>query len=120
MGSGMDQKNLVDKPGCWTNRGYLSDFLDFPISPRRVDSSLLKKLYLEEGRTASQLAEQFGVSKQLVLARLRRAGVHRTKDRGRSPYNFRYRVPPFGYRITADQRLVADRKELAIARFIIE
>jgi hypothetical protein len=98
---------------------YLSDFIPLTHSPRKTDRFLLRDLYLREGKTASQISEQTGLSKQAVLARLRSAGVRKTADRGRSPDNFRYPVPPYGYRIN-EGRLVASPREMKVARLIVE
>lgn len=76
------------------------------------------RLY-KEGLSAQQVADRVGISKQAVLARLRQIGVRRTPGRGRSPDNFRYPYPPYGFRVVS-QRLVLNRRELRIARLIVE
>lgn len=55
----------------------------------------------------------------MVLARLRRAGIHRTPGRGRSPDNYRYSNPPFGFRV-ANNRLVISRLEMKVFRLIVK
>lgn len=54
----------------------------------------------------------------MVLARLRRAGIHRTTGRGRSPDNYRYPNPPFGFRVYKE-RLVICRTEMKVVRLIL-
>ncbi len=117
-GSVLVLSRLVDKARCWTNRSYLTDFIDFPISPKRIDISVFKQLYVEKGLSAAQIAEMVGVSKQMVLARIRRAGIHRTTGRGRSPDNFRYPEPPFGQKVVSG-RLVTCSTEIRVVRLIL-
>lgn len=107
----------LDKPGCWTNRPYLIDFIDYPIAAKRIDPLLLKRLYLEEGLTASQIAEQIGASKQMVLVRLRRAGINKTPDSGRRSDNYRFR-PPFEQRCVKG-RLMTHKAEMKLVRLIL-
>lgn len=96
------------------------DLLEFVVIPKAVDPNLIRRFYLEQGLTASQIAERVGLSKPAVLARLHRMGVRKQQGRGRQSDNYRFsqRIP-FGKRLV-DGRLVDDRTELKIARFIVE
>lgn len=108
----------MDKAGCQSNRPYLFDYIEFLSSIKMLDSSVLRENYLEKGLTATQLGELYGVSKQAILARLRRVGVMRTKGRGRSSANYRYKNPPYGYKITKG-RLVISKNELRVVSKIL-
>lgn len=109
----------LDKAGCYTNRTYLIDFIKLTILVRALDPAILREIYLQNGATASQLAAQFGVSKQSILVRLRQSGVMRSEGRGRSAINYRYPNPPYGYRV-CEERLVINRAEAKVVRIIIE
>lgn len=110
---------LVDRPERQSNTTYLEDFIRFYVAPKRIDSSVLKRKYLESNLSAQQLADELGVSKQMILGRLRAAGVHGGKGRGRAPENFRFPNPPFGYRVKFG-RLEMNPGEVKIVRLIVE
>ena len=111
---------MVERSRHWTNLPQVSDFLNFVSIPKAVNPALIREFYLEKGLTASQIAEQVGLSKPAVLARLHQMGVRKQQDRGAQSDNFRFaqRVP-FGKRLV-DGRLVDDRRELKAARLIVE
>lgn len=110
---------FLDRPKRCAHRDLLYDYIKFLIVRKNLDINEVKRMYLEEKLTASQIGEKFGVSKQMVLSRLRRIGVRRTPDRGRSPDNYRYRNPPYGYRVMKG-RLVCCSKKLRVVRALIE
>jgi hypothetical protein len=95
------------------------DYIKFLVVRKNLDMNEVRRLYLEENQTASQIGEQFGVSKQMILSRLRRLGVRRTPERGRTPDNFRYPEPAYGLRVS-DGRLVVNSREMKIVRLIVE
>jgi len=109
----------MGRPERCAHRELLYDYVKFLIVRTNLDMNEVRRLYLEANLTASQIGEMFGVSKQMILSRLRRIGVRRTPDRGRSPDNFRYTNPPFGYRVLSG-RLVLDRKEMKVVRRITQ
>lgn len=109
----------MDRPGRCAHRSYLADYIRISILPKKVDPSEIRRLYLEKNLSASQIGERLGVSKQMILARLRSSGIHRTVRKGRSPDNYRYPEPPFGQKILAG-RLVLNSREMKIVRLIIQ
>lgn len=102
------------------NQQQVSDFIRFVAIPKAVDPTKIKQLYVESGLTASQIAEQVGLSRPAVLARLHQMGIRKTQDKGQAPDNYRFtqRIP-FGKRLVAG-RLIDDRKDLKTARYIVE
>jgi transposase-like protein len=101
------------------HQNLILDLLKIVIRIQTLDKNEIRRLYLEEGLTASQIADRFGVSKQMILCRVRRAGVHNTPQKGRSPTNYRYRNPPYGLRVN-NGHLVPDKKEMKLVRQIVE
>ncbi len=78
------------------------DFIEGTNLPRKTPSEFIAEIYEKEGLSAQQIGERIGLSKQAVLRRLRDAGI-RNGRRGRTPDNYRYRNPPFGYRVINGQ-----------------
>ena len=110
----------MDRAGAWTNTGHVYDSIGFIAIPKRLDKAVIASKYIAGNQTAAQIAENIGASKQMVLARLRAAGISDTKGRGRSPENYRFlRSAPFGKKVL-DGRLVTNSVELKIARIIVE
>lgn len=65
------------------------------------------------------MAAQTGSSKTAVLERLYEAGV-RGKRTGRDSQNYKFpKNPPYGFRVS-DGRLVPERREMEVARLIVE
>jgi hypothetical protein len=110
---------MVDRPGCCAHRDHLPDFIPILWSPRFIKNEELARKYLARNVSAQQLADEYGVSKQIVLGRLRLAGVHGAKGRGRSPDNFRFPNPTYGYCVK-DGRLETDPREMKIVRLAVE
>lgn len=103
-----------------TNLPQVSDFLKFVSIPKAVDPALIRRFYLEKGLSASQIAEQVCLSKPAVLARLHQMGIRKQHSRGAQSDNFRFpQKVPFGKRLV-DGRLVDDRRDLKVARLIVE
>ena len=73
-------------------------------------------MYLEEGLSASQLAEALGVSKSHIISRLRKEGIGNGK-RGRmtNPSNYRHYNPAYGWKVK-DGVLMPNKAELKICR----
>lgn len=88
------------------------------LVPKRIDPTVIRELYVEKGLSASQIAQQIGASKQMVLARLRRAGVHRTERKGRARDSYRYPNPAYGLRVIGGQ-LVPNPAEMKVVRKIV-
>ncbi len=96
---------------------YLTDFVNYYHSPRRIPSQTFADL-ARKGLTASQMGEQTGLSKQAVLARLRGNGIRSEPGHGRRKDNYRYPNPPFGFRVV-NGRLVISPPEMKIVRLIV-
>jgi biotin operon repressor len=112
---------LVETVGGWTHQtspAYLSVFVEQIVIPKKTSPATIREKYLKSSLSASQLAEELGVSKQMVLQRLRAEGVRATV-KGRGADNFRLPTPPFGYRVVAS-RLVPHPGEMKIARLVVE
>jgi hypothetical protein len=109
----------VDRPERQSNTNYLHDFIQFYTAPKRLDNAVIRERYLKSGKSSAQIAEEFGVSKQMILGRLRQAGVHGAKGRGRSKENYRFPNPPYGYRAVSG-RLETYSPEVKVARLIVE
>lgn len=101
------------------HQNSVRDFIEMLIRLQTLDPFEVRRLYLEHGFTASQLAEHFGASKQTILARLRRVGVSKTSRSGRCPKNYRYRNPPYGLKVL-NGCLIPDRREMRVVRKILE
>ena len=81
---------------------------------------MIASKYVDSNPSSVQIAENVGASKQMVLSRLRSAGVFQEKGRGRSAENYRFpNTAPFGKRVR-DGRLVVNPVEVKIARLIVE
>ncbi len=105
--------------GTLSEHPYLIDFIPINFSPRKIDRGKLGDLYLKNGFSSAQIADQVGLSKQAVLSRLREQGIHKTLGRGRSPDNFRYPYPIYGYHVVGG-RLTTFAKEMKAVRLIVE
>jgi hypothetical protein len=79
----------------------------------------LRELYRKKGLSAAQIAEQLGVSKTVVLNRLRAIGIREKTGRVTRPDNYRHHEPPYGYTI-CDGKLVPNKKELQVCRLVVE
>lgn len=96
---------------------YLTDFVNYYHSPRRIPSQTFADL-ARKGLTASQMGEQTGLSKQAILARLREKGIRPEPGHGRQKDNYRYPNPPFGFRVI-NGRLLVSPHEMKIVRLIV-
>lgn len=110
---------MVDQPNCQTNRMLLLDILAVSLQTRPRSSNKIPNKYLESELSAQQLADEFWVSKQFVLTQLRAAGIRKSGLRGRSPENYRFHNPPYGFRVR-EGRLEPDQREMKVARLIVE
>ena len=105
---------------AWTNTDHVYDSIGFVALPKRLDKAKIALKYSESNLSSSQIAEKIGASKQMVLSRLRSAGVFNAKRRGRSSENYRFKnTTPFGKKVR-DGRLVLNPVEVKIARLIVE
>lgn|GEM_PF-4118855 len=109
----------MDPAKGWENHIYLRDFIPIRPNPKLIKNAELAQKYLRSTLSAQQLAEEYGVSKQMILKRLREAGVHGGKGRGRSPDNFRFSNPIFGNKVVAG-RLETNSTEMKIVRLVVE
>lgn len=110
---------LVDRVGGWENHSYLRDFIPIRPSPKLIKNAELAQKYLRSTLSAQQLADEYGVSKQMILGRLREAGVRGGKGRGRAADNFRFPNPVFGNKVVGG-RLETNPTEMKIVRLVVE
>ena len=111
---------MVDRGTAWANTNHVYDSIRFVALPKRLNKAIIASKYLERDQSAAQIAESIGASKQMVLSRLRSAGVSNTKGRGRSPENYRFtKTAPFGKKVL-DGKLVVNPVEVKVARLIVE
>jgi hypothetical protein len=112
---------MVEQPEYGTNTPYLIDFIKVTLSPKLASNEEIRKLYVEMGLSASQIASQLRVAKSFVLARLRGLGIRDDENAKRftSPENYRCPVPPFGYAVK-DSKLVPNKAELRVCHAIME
>ena len=97
---------------------YLHDFISVRPNPKLIKNAELARKYRAHKLSAQQLADEMGVSKQMILGRLRAAGVHGEK-RGRDADNFRLPNPPYGKRVVAG-RLETNSAEMKIIRLVVQ
>ena len=97
---------MVEESRRRTNRYQISDFIKFIAIPKAVDPAIIRDLYLKHGFTASQIAEQVGLSKPAVLARLHQMGVRKESGKGEAVCNYR-----FGQHVPFGKRLVNGRSQ---------
>ena len=109
----------MDRPSCQANRPLVFDCIQVFVAPKRLDNAVLREKYLSGNLSAAQIGEEFGLSKQAVLGRLRQAGVSKSSGRGRSQKNYRFPNPAFGHRVVKG-RLESNPSEMKIARLIVE
>ena len=110
---------MVDRAKGWENHIYLRDFIPIRPLPKLVNNAELARKYLKHKLSAQQLADELGVSKQMILGRLRKAGVRGEKGRGRSPDNYRFSNPIYGNKVIGT-RLETNPTEIKIVRLIVE
>ncbi len=110
---------MVDQPLRQANRPCVYDSIQVFVAPKRLDNTTLREKYLSGNLSAAQIGEEFGLSKQTVLGRLRQAGVSKSPGRGRSQENYRFPNPAFGHRVVKG-RLESNPREMKIARLIVE
>ncbi|MCB0416338.1 MAG: recombinase family protein [Bdellovibrionaceae bacterium] len=94
------------------------DFIEGTHLPRKIPPEFIAEIYEKEGLSAQQISERIGLSKQAVLHRLRKVGV-RNGRRGRAPDNYRYRNPPFGYKVVIGQ-LKLNSSEIRVVRLVLK
>ena len=110
----------MEESDTWANSADLPDFVSVFANPKSVGATRIKDLYLKKGLTASQIARRIGLSKAGVLSRLGSVGIRRETMKDLSvEYPRPATRAPFGKRIVAG-KLVDDRRELKVARYIVE
>jgi len=109
---------MVDRPEYWENHEYLVDYIPIRPIPRLIENAKIAEKYLKHRLSAQQLANELGVSKQMVLQRLRKAGVH-GETRGRDVDNYRFPNPAYGYK-RIHGRLETNSAEMKVVRLIVE
>ena len=111
---------MVAQPEIGKNRPYLIDSIKISTTPKLIGLSEIKALYLQNGLSAAQIAEQYGVSKSFVLAVIHRLGVNTGKvGRSTDPNNYRNNSPQYGYAVRAG-KLVPNKSEMKICRMVVE
>jgi DNA-binding CsgD family transcriptional regulator len=103
---------------------HQSNIIDFiPLSINQSTSKLpqiinkMAKMYTVQGLTTRQIALKLGVSKTLVLDRLKAAGLE--KELKAKRLNTKLANPPYGMHY-CDGRLVTLRREQKIIRLLVE
>ncbi len=71
--------NWLREPEIGTNRPYLIDSIKISITPKLIGASEIKALYLQNGLSAAQIAEKYGVSKSFVFAVIQQLGANTGK-----------------------------------------
>ncbi|MCC6277362.1 MAG: hypothetical protein IT289_05555 [Oligoflexia bacterium] len=90
----------------------------------RGDEDVTTQVYtnVEEGLSTVQIAKRFQVSRMTIASRLRAMGILVDQSyqlRSKNPENYRISNPPYGYSVQ-DGKLILNKKELKICRFIVE
>ena len=114
-------EKLVDQVGIRTNESYLVDFIEFTLSAKLINSEEIKGLFINTGFSAAQIARKFGVSKSVILSRLRDLGIQVQTGKGRmnNPENFLSPHAPYGFS-KKNAKLIPNRSELRICRLVVE
>ena len=73
---------------------YLCDSIQIRPVPKLIENAELTQKYRQSSLSAQQLADESGVSKQMVLGRLRQAGVRGGKEGGDRQKTFDSRILP--------------------------
>src|SRR6185312_2348273 len=114
---------MVERSGrCAHSRGsrlYLSDRIGVFAAPKLIEKATVARKYRESNQSIRQIAEELGLSKQTVMARLDAAGVKGRVRRGHSPENYLNHNPPYGFRVI-NNRLVPSQKEMRTVRLVVE
>jgi hypothetical protein len=111
---------LVDQPNYGTHHLNLLDSITFQSNAKTLDKAKIVKLYVEEHKSAEQIAAEVGCSKTMVVTTLKRAKCLRPKKGARViPSNYRHHVIPYGYR-KVDNALMVNPKEVRICRLIVD
>lgn len=75
-------------------------------------------MYLDEGLSAKQIAENLGVSKTYILDQLHAENVSGRSGRMTNPKNYRHNTPPYGWKIK-EGKLIPNKSELKICRRVV-
>jgi DNA-binding CsgD family transcriptional regulator len=112
---------LVEQKQPCAHQLHIVDFIPLSINPSisRLPQIINKmaKMYTVQGLTTRQIAEKLGVSKTLVLARLKTAGLE--KELKGKRLNTRLANPAYGTHY-CDGQLVTLPKEQKIIRMLVE
>jgi len=102
----------VDRAGYRANTNEVTDFIAVFINPKNINLATIAELYRKDGLSAAKIATQVGLSKSAVLNKLHTLGIRRETRQNAIR-------APFGQKIVAG-KLVPNRRELKIARLIVE
>ena len=116
---------MVERPEQWTKRHKYSYSFDFQfrslyrLTPHNHYKATLTKLYHDDGLSAKQIADQFDVSKTVIIERLKELGISKGKTgRMNNPENYRAKDPPYGWK-KKDGKLVLNKSEIKICRRVV-
>jgi hypothetical protein len=110
----------VDRAVHRTNSANVSDFINIFANPKTVNPADIADLYIKKRLSAKKLAVELGLSKAAVLRRLHHLGIRKeTVSEFAKEHPRPVTRASFGFRIV-DGRLVPDRQEQKVARFIVE
>lgn len=111
---------MVDQAVYGTNSTHLLDFIKVYFKPQLINPAEIKQLYLKEGLSASQIANQYGVSKGAIVGWINRLKIGPKSSKGRmtNPNNFRHHNPPYGFMVK-DNKLVLNNREIKVCRLVV-
>jgi transposase-like protein len=112
---------LVDQPESWTNYSYFIDIIQIRLAPKLLNFDEIRRLYLNEGQSAAEIARRYGTVKSVILSILHRMGV-RLGSGARAlndPQNYRAKNPPYGYKVEG-KKLIINKSELRVCHTIVE
>ncbi|MBX2986285.1 MAG: hypothetical protein KF802_00165 [Bdellovibrionaceae bacterium] len=111
----------MDQTRHGANEFHLVDFITIYFSPKHLDSTEIKRLYVNEALSASQIAGKFGVSKTFIVGVINRLKIGPKSSVGRktNPNNYRHHNPPYGYAVR-NGKLVLNNAEVKICRAVVE
>ena len=110
---------MVDRPVHGTIRPKLLDSIPFFPNRSSAKSRFIVDSALKRNLSASQIADELGVSKTCVIETLQRQNVLRPKKGSlTNPKNYRHYVAPCGHS-SKGGRLVLNKKEVKVCRLIV-
>lgn len=112
---------LARYPEFGKSSPYYVDFIQIFLAVKFINNDEIRVLYQEKGQTTNQIASRFKVSRSVIICRLRELGINegQTNARSTNPKNYRCRIPPYGFALSAGQ-LIPNRLEMKICRLVVQ